>query len=262
MSKQTPHIPEHWYQNSWEEKARESPLLAVMGTRDFKDSDPEIFTSLELGILLDKGRKVYERHLRPLIERVHERTVDPLVVDYGCGVGRILKSAIEDEVLITGVDISPTMLRHANIVAPGAVDYVLVENGKCDLRVGSADIVFSFATLKHVAALKEYWAAFDDMCRILKKGGLLAVNVSTRDFTHGKLHKPFRTVNHEGRSEHFAFNATRATKVYDYNTWVGIQISWHDLMDRLEVNGLTVESFYFHSPKNKLTGVWIVAQKI
>jgi SAM-dependent methyltransferase len=232
-----------------------------MGTRDFIDSDPENITPLELDVLFAKGRKVYATHIRPLLERVREHTDDPHVVDYGCGVGRLMKPAIEDTVKITGVDISPTMLGHAKILAPGANDYVLVERGKSGLRVRSANLVFSFATLKHIATLEEYWSAIDEMCRILKKDGVLAINLNTRDFTHGKLDKPLRTVNHEGRSEHFAVNASKPSKAYEYNSWVGIQISWHDLKDRLEANGLRIEDVYYHSLK-KLTGIWVVARKL
>ncbi|MBI4605235.1 MAG: hypothetical protein HY721_25005 [Planctomycetes bacterium] len=48
-------VPEHWNTSSWEEKARENPLYAVMTTPDLLDADPESFSAEHLAPFFAKG---------------------------------------------------------------------------------------------------------------------------------------------------------------------------------------------------------------
>ena len=106
-------IPEHWSDISWEEKAKENPLFAVMTTEDVADAPPENFDEKHLGPFMAKGERVYAKDIEPLLKRLPGPKEKIVVAEYGCGVGRILKPVYEAGYQTFGIDISETMLKHS-----------------------------------------------------------------------------------------------------------------------------------------------------
>ncbi len=255
-------VPEHWYENTWEEKAKENPLFAVMTTPNYSNSDSTAFTEEELNFFFEKGRRVYHKIIKPRAALSQTGAAEPLFVEYGCGMGRILRAIVDDGYRAGGIDISPTMIEHCRHFVPEAANdvYTLDENNRSQMPEGAADVVFSFAVLKHIPRLDVYESALDEIFRIMKPGAALILNFNCQDFIHGSFDTPGRTVNHEGYSEHFRFGEDKPYKTRKYSTWSGVYIGYDRLMDHLFRNNLEFIERFHHTPK-KLQGIWVVARK-
>ncbi|SNR66839.1 Methyltransferase domain-containing protein [Humidesulfovibrio mexicanus] len=254
-------VPEHWTSNDWEEKARENPLYAVMTTPDLIEADAENFSPEMLESFFAKGQRVFAKHIAPRIPLVRTGADTPYMVEYGCGMGRILKAVLEAGHPCSGIDISPTMLRHCRDLVPGVRSlHLLDENNRCDLDDACADVVFSFAVLKHIHRLSIYACAVDEMLRVLKPGGLLMLNVNCQDFERTGFDNPHRTENFEEYSLHFEPGKDKPYQRRAYTTWSGVYIGYDWLKHRLDNGGVSVLDTYYHTLKKK-QGIWLVGTK-
>jgi SAM-dependent methyltransferase len=256
-------VPEHWFSNSWEEKAQENPLFAVMTTPDLKDSDCESFTQEELERFFAKGVRVYNKHIKPCVDLMDLPKEKHHIIEYGCGIGRILKAVHEDGYRVSGIDISPTMLKHARNLVPG-IDglFLLDDEGRSSMECDLASLVFSFAVVKHIAKLSLYKQAIDEMCRVLRPGGVLALNVNCLDFTYqfGNMEKRDRTENHEEYSLHYKEGSDVHYTKHVQSTWSGVYIGYENLLTMLDENHIQVSKTYHHIA-SKLKGIWVIGAK-
>jgi SAM-dependent methyltransferase len=253
-------VPESWKVNSWEEKARENPLYAVMTVPELADADSKAFTEKQLHMFFSKGRGLYETHVKPLIELLSGGARNLLVVEYGCGLGRILKAVAADGHRCAGIDISQTMLDHCKALVPEMRDlYLLGSDGRCGLPGDSADIVYSYAVLQHIDKLSRYLLAVDEMCRLLKPGGILALQVNCEDFVGG-LDALDRTDNFEDYSLHYRHNESAPYARHQQTTWSGVYIGEGLLKKELAERGCEILKIYYHNPI-KLRAIWLVARK-
>jgi SAM-dependent methyltransferase len=249
-------VPREWEINSWEEKARQNPLYAVMTTTDFVDARPDGFSDEQLRVFFTKGRDIFDVHLKPRLQD----DKNAFVVEYGCGMGRILKPLLEAGYECAGIDISPTMLAHCQRLVPAAnALYLLDDAGRSALPDGIADFVFSYAVLQHIQGLAAYLKALDELCRLLKPGGTFAVQVNCEDFVGG-LDRPDRTENFEDRSVHYRAGETVPYSVHPQSTWSGVYIGEALLRQELAQRGCQIEEIYYHNPA-KLRAIWAVGKK-
>jgi SAM-dependent methyltransferase len=255
-------IPEHWSSNTWEEKAKENPLFAVMTTANYTNSDSQEFSAEELEFFFDKGRRVYEKIVKPRLGECRTGSDQPFLVEYGCGMGRILNAVLEDGHRAGGIDISPTMIEHCRKLVPGVANdvYVLDETGRSGMPDACADLVFSFAVLKHIHNLDVYDAALAEMTRVMKPGAVLVLNVNSQDFIHGSFDQPGRTVHYDDRSEHFRYGEDQPYKVRKYSTWSGVYFGYDRLSAKLGEHGVEIYD-RFHHTMQKPQGIWVVGRK-
>ncbi len=255
-------IPEHWGKVTWEEKARENPLLAVMTTKEMEEAAPSDFDPERLDIFFKKGRSLFDQHLRPLLSRLKEPANETFVVEYGCGVGRVLKAVVEAGYRCAGIDISATMIEHCRRQVSN-VDalYVLDAESRCTAPSASASLVYSYAVVQHIALLSNYLTAFDEMCRILKPGGILGVQLNCKDFETGPFASPGRTENFETYSLHAFTPDGPAMKRHDQDQWSGVYIGHERLTAFLAERGVFLERWTSHNPK-KPRAVWAIARKL
>jgi SAM-dependent methyltransferase len=253
--------PKHWKQLSWEAMAQENPLFAVMTTEAMADAPPADFSAEHRAELFRKGTKLFKRHIRKLLYSSPDSQEDTLVVEYGCGVGRIIRAVAEAGWRTAGIDISPTMLEHCRTLAPQAEAlYLLDGEGRTAMPDASASVVFSFAVVQHIASLKAYLQAFEEMCRVLKPGGLLAVQVNCKDFEAGDLENPGRTENHEAYSLHYHPGEREPFERHEQNQWSGVYIDHRLLTELLAKHRISIHRWYYNSP-DKLLSVWLVGKK-
>lgn len=249
-------LPKHWKTNSWEEKARENPLFAVMTTADMADADPVEFSPQHLQLFFEKGRRLAERFVTAWLPRVPEQG---LVVEYGCGAGRILNALVERGIVCAGIDISPTMLRHCARLVPGVHSlHPLDEAGRCSLPDGCARLVFSHAVLQHIDSLSIYEGALSEMCRLLMTGASLIVQLNCEDYALKSGDQLGTTDNFEQYSVHKpSFGGE--SYVHRHSTWSGVYIGRERLARTLLASGvhiLEVQSFNPDKPRSILIHAW------
>lgn len=251
-------VPKHWTQSTWEEKAKENPLFAVMTMPEMADAGADSFDDQHLDAFFAKGNALFEAHVAPLVAAARGRA---LVVEYGCGAGRILKAVTSAGHTASGIDISPTMIGHCRRLVPGVHSlHCLDQDGRSDLADGCASVVYSYAVVQHIAALGDFVKAFDEMCRLLMPGGVLGVQVNCEDFINGDFQTPDRTENFEDHSLHYRVGEAEPYRRHDQNNWSGVYIGDDTLTQLLGERGVTVERRYYHNPK-KLRAVWYVCRR-
>ncbi len=245
-------IPGHWEKNSWEEKAKENPLYAVMTMPEMVDSDPASFSEKHLELFFAKGQALADRLVMPYLSNGGRKG---LVVEYGCGAGRILNALVERGVRCIGVDISPTMLDHCRRLVPGVEKLVCVDSsGRIDLPDECASLVFSYAVLQHIEKLSEYEKAISEMCRVLWCGGKLILQLNCEDFSFCDQGQIGRTENFETYSVHYV-PGSHEGKIHKNTTWSGVYIGFDRLKQFLftqQVSILDVRNFNIKKPRSVL----------
>ncbi len=247
--------PEHWLVTDWEAKAQENPLLAVMTTQTMAGA--HAVSEELLDEFFARGRKLFKDHLAPLL---HGLERDGLVLEYGCGAGRIMKAVIDAGHRCAGVDISQTMLERCREFVPdSSALFLLNPEGRCAAESSQAGLVYSYSVLQHIPSLSGYVIALDEMCRLLAPGGTLAIQVNCEDFKAGADH-PYRTENFDTYSLHYRPSRGAPYKRHEQDHWSGVYISY-DLLDRLLAErGVTIERWYYHNPA-KPRAIWVIGRK-
>jgi SAM-dependent methyltransferase len=110
-------------------------------------------------------------HMLEVISHAIELRPDRVVLDYGCGIGRLSKAMIDASgCTVIGVDISPSMLTLARDYV-GSDRFMAVSPEQFDLLVGAGLRTDAFIS---VWVLQHCFAPADDIARIrrgLRKGG-------------------------------------------------------------------------------------------
>jgi SAM-dependent methyltransferase len=122
------------------------------------ERDPDAFE--------DAGRRQAER-LLPLL------TPDAVVMDLGCGIGRVARHVAPHCRTLWAVDVSPAMLRLARARLAGAGD---VRLARCTgtavpaVATGTVDLAYSILTLQHVER-EDAFLLLREIVRVLRPGG-------------------------------------------------------------------------------------------
>ncbi|MBQ2657494.1 MAG: class I SAM-dependent methyltransferase [Erysipelotrichaceae bacterium] len=99
-----------------------------------------------------------------------------VIVDVGCGYGRVLKILQEEGYEnLTGFDFSPMMIERARRESP-LIHFETMEEGKIPLEDESADAVILFAVLTCIVSDEKQEALIEEIHRILKPNGIMYVN--------------------------------------------------------------------------------------
>jgi SAM-dependent methyltransferase len=230
-------VPHHWETNSWDEKARENPLYAIMTTPEMRDADTNDFSDKHLRLLFEKGRKLVDAWVLPSLEAA---PAEGLVVEYGCGAGRILNALVERDIPCAGIDVSQTMLDHCRRLVPGVESLTgLTDDERVPLPDGIARLVYSHAVVQHIDKLSTYETAISEMCRLLVPGGRLVLQLNREDFTLASNGQLGRTENFEDHSLHHAPGSTTGI-IHQNTSWSGVYIGFGQLKDLLSRNCVTL----------------------
>lgn len=262
---------------TWEEKARRNPLWAVMSVDEFAEAgaDPAEWTPEQLALFFDKGRALFESYLRPSLERGRIDPRTALVVEYGSGMGRILRAVHAAGYRCAGVDISETMLVHSRRLVPEVSDlHQLRPDGGIPLSDASADYVYSYAVLQHIPRTSQVRRAVVEMCRILKPGGLLRLQFQPGSMPFGS--PPLggsNALNAEDRSLVFRWVQLQKrlpvpawmprvplVRLYRHTNWGGVPLRWQTMRNLLGGGGVRLLGLE-RDPVAEWNSVWLLGKK-
>ena len=204
----------------WESFGREDPYFGVCTEAQFRreelgeDARTRFFASggWQIDELFADAGAVADSDFAP--ERV---------LEYGCGVGRLLIPAARHARCVVGVDLSPSMLAEArrNCKAFGATEVQLVEPDHLNRTEADFDFIYSIAVLQHIPR-RAGEQIIGNLAGLLRRGGVGAINIVLRADLHlacfnaimkvPLAHNAFNVVRRRGWSyPHMQMN------VYDLN---------------------------------------------
>jgi 2-polyprenyl-3-methyl-5-hydroxy-6-metoxy-1,4-benzoquinol methylase len=162
---------------AWEEWGRRDPYFGVITDPKFRRSEMDGYIKREF---FQSG----ESHAHGVLNTIR-RYVDPgftprTVLDFGCGVGRLLIpfAKIVDEVV--GLDVSPSMLREArrNCDEHGLRNVRLLDSDdSLSTLTGSFDLIHSCIVFQHIPAERGR-TIFSKLLQHLRPGGVGAVQLT------------------------------------------------------------------------------------
>ena len=162
----------------WDERARENALYFVDNEVGYDDPDTKAFWS--------RGEEVVELMLGMVGLDVGQ---DEVVVDIGCGVGRLTRALAKRAGHVYGLDVSREMLRLAEQHNPGLANVEWVHGdgaGLAGIGDDSVDGCFSHVVFQHIPDPEITLAYVREMGRVLRPGGWALFQVSTDPSVHRK----------------------------------------------------------------------------
>jgi len=147
----------------WNRKARENVTYYISTYRPYDQQDPEEFWKW--------GRILTDRYLAASNIPF---TGEEVVLDLGCGIGRMTRALAGRFRLVYGLDVSDEMIRLARESLKDCANVRLELGNGTDLACfgdESFDFVFSYLTLQHIPTAAITQQYIREMGRVLKDGG-------------------------------------------------------------------------------------------
>lgn len=163
----------------WERWGAGDPYFGVLSDEQFRG---KVLTDQRKAEFFASGDQHVERVLREAGQAFGIDFKPSTVLDFGCGVGRLLIPFARVAAQVTGVDVSASMLDEArsNCVANGVTNVKLLGSDDALSEVhGRFDVVHSYIVMPHIP-----WSRGRTIIRSLAEkvsfGGILAIQVLVR----------------------------------------------------------------------------------
>jgi ubiquinone/menaquinone biosynthesis C-methylase UbiE len=159
----------------WERFGREDAYFGVLSQEQYRRDNLDDATRARF---FESG----ETHVAWVLGRIRDRTGAEFsprsVLDYGCGVGRVVLGFAEEAERAVGVDVSRSMLAEArrNAEARGLTNVDLVEPPSLDSMAAEFDLVHCGMVLQHIPR-REGLRILDRLLGIVRPGGVAVVQV-------------------------------------------------------------------------------------
>lgn len=208
----------------WDERARKDAFYYIASWR--KDWNEDSF--------LQSGENDYQGLVADILVR-HAPPSDAVMLELGCGAGRMTRSFAQRFKRAIAFDISTEMLDRAKTLHAGVNNIVWTQGNGVDLSgipSASVDFVFSYLVLQHLPSEGLMGSYIGEILRVLVEGGICL-------FQFNGTHE--MNMNWRGRSAWgfvnslWAFGFKRASKfvakLFGFdpemagNTWHGVSIS-------------------------------------
>jgi len=161
---------------SWEDWGRENPYYGVLTVDRFRLENLDDQRKLEF---METGRLHVKRVLELVEQRFGAMSSTESVLDFGCGVGRLLVPLAGVFKHVTGVDVSGAMLRlAAENCAERGIQNVELRPSDDDLShvEGSFDFIHSYLVFQHIP-VRRAETILRRMVDRLNDGGILAIQL-------------------------------------------------------------------------------------
>jgi len=152
-------------QGDWDERARSDAFHYICSER--KDWDLESF--------FQSGEDDYNRLVAPILTKLGFATDRKVMLEVGCGVGRVTRSFARRFAKVMALDISQEMLERGRELQRNCDNIVWVQgNGPAfkSIPLDSVDFVFSYLVLQNFPTEVLVLQSIREMLRVLKPGGI------------------------------------------------------------------------------------------
>jgi SAM-dependent methyltransferase len=160
----------------WDRRAREDAFYFVDNRLQYRDPD--------LGRFWEEGEVALDKTLAAAGKSVREGDV---IIDIGCGVGRLTRPLAARARRVWGVEVSEQMLELAQRHNPdlGNVEWLLGHGSSlAGIPEGSVDGIVSLVVFQHIPDPAVVMAYVREMGRVLRPGGWAAFHVSNDPGIH------------------------------------------------------------------------------
>jgi SAM-dependent methyltransferase len=154
----------------WEEKATENAAWYISSYGSYHNRDMDSFWQSGNTIWADLKR-----------ETGYAPKPTDVVVDIGCGIGRLTRAMAQEVGHVYGFDISQNMLEEARKLGlPNATFYETEGNSLRPLPDKSCDLVMAYNVLQHMPGTDVLGEYLREMARVSR--GIIAFTLSPRDW--------------------------------------------------------------------------------
>ncbi|MDX6699273.1 MAG: hypothetical protein QOE65_2670 [Solirubrobacteraceae bacterium] len=220
-------------QRFWDERARENPWYFVDNRQDYARPDPERFWA--------EGAHDLDYMFELLGVRPRG---DEVVLDLGCGVGRLTRALAASTAEVVGMDVSQEMLARAAEHNSHLDNVRWVHGDGSSLRPlddASVDACVSVVVFQHIPDPGITLGYLREMGRVLRPGGWAAFQVSTDPRIHESRRRPLR--------ERLRALAGRSPRGQDDPRWRGSVVDLDDVRAACADGGMTVERVAAPNPQ-------------
>jgi len=210
----------------WDERADEDAFFFVDNRLKYGSPDQQEFW--------EGGRRDLDALLNVVDARIES---DDVVVEIGCGVGRLTRVIAERAAGVRALDVSSHMLERARELNPslGNVEWIHGDGTRLPgVEDASADACVSYVVFQHIPDPEITLAYVREMGRVLKPGGWAAFQVSTDPSIHQS----------PGRGSVLGWIrslAGRAPKGQDAPAWLGSAVDLDGLRSAAQEGGMNLE---------------------
>jgi ubiquinone/menaquinone biosynthesis C-methylase UbiE len=148
----------------WDTRARKNAFYYIASWR--QDWNEATF--------FQSGEDDYEKFVAGILNR-HAIPASSMMLELGCGAGRMTRSFAQRFTRVTAIDISAEMLKHARTLHADIKNINWIQGNGLDLAGisnGSVDFVFSYLVLQHLPNEDLVRSYIGEMLRVLKVGGI------------------------------------------------------------------------------------------
>ena len=209
----------------WDARAREDAFWFVDSRQKYGAADEQTFWR--------GGEEALDRLLGALGAAIPAGSV---VVDIGCGVGRLTRPLARDAARVVALDVSGEMLAEARRLTPGLANVEWVHGDGETLQPvpdASADACVSHVVFRHIPDPAITLGYVREIARVLRPGGMAAFELSNDPEPHRR--RP------ESRRRRLAAALGRAPRAVTDQTWLGSYVDLADLRRVAEESGLEME---------------------
>ncbi len=214
----------------WDERAREDAFHFVDDREPYRDADVERFWR--------HGERDLDTLLTTAGVTVRQ---DDVVLDLGCGVGRLTRVLARRAAHVVALDVSPEMLRRAQELNAhlGNVTWLLGDGETLTgVEDASLDGAVSHVVFQHIPEAKVTLGYVAELGRVLKPGGWAAFGLSTDP----RVHEP-RPPEQRGSSRRELLRGlvNRTPSGTDAPEWLGSAVPLDALGAVATAAGLTLD---------------------
>lgn len=149
---------------------KKRPFYKTKNRKIMQGRDEYQYTASIYDFLLSRGLSSIRNNIRTFLKYCGAKNV----IDLCCGTGEQLRMLSNDDMLLTGVDLSRAMLARARDTSPSSIHYLETDATNLPLPDDEYDgVIISFAL--HEKSTFHHEAIFREACRLVKHDGHIII---------------------------------------------------------------------------------------